>query len=271
MSLINELRFVLRSYGIYVNYRHLSTLCDVMTQRGIITSITRHGINRGDSGPLRKCSFEETVEILLEAAVYSEVDPLKGITENLIMGQLGPFGTGCFDLVVDRECIEANAIAKPEDDENKGGDTDYEMDEHRDYDIATPIQNMTPHHNNFPGSEYSSMTPGYTGGFSPGPNMVMSPAYSPGYMSPAYRTQNSPVYGAYASPIYNVSTDNVPNQMGQQNPSMMQPSSGYSGGPSGYISSPVYSGAIGSRKSPTYSPANKVGETSGYSPTNYNM
>lgn len=31
MSLIYELRFVLSSYGIYVNYRHLSTLCDVMT------------------------------------------------------------------------------------------------------------------------------------------------------------------------------------------------------------------------------------------------
>jgi DNA-directed RNA polymerase II subunit RPB1 len=31
MSLINELRFVLSSYGIYINYRHLSTLCDVMT------------------------------------------------------------------------------------------------------------------------------------------------------------------------------------------------------------------------------------------------
>jgi len=31
MSLINELRFVLNSYGIYVNYRHLSSLCDIMT------------------------------------------------------------------------------------------------------------------------------------------------------------------------------------------------------------------------------------------------
>lgn len=28
-------------------------------------SIARHGINRIDSGALRKCSFEETVEILL--------------------------------------------------------------------------------------------------------------------------------------------------------------------------------------------------------------
>lgn len=85
-SLINELRFVLGSYGIYVNYRHLSTLCDIMTARGILTAITRHGINRVETGPLRKCSFEETVEILLEAAVFAETDHLKGITENLIMG-----------------------------------------------------------------------------------------------------------------------------------------------------------------------------------------
>lgn len=75
------------SYGIYVNYRHMSTLVDVMTQRGKLTSITRHGINRVDSsGPLRKCSFEETVEILLEGAMYSEKDPLAGISENIILG-----------------------------------------------------------------------------------------------------------------------------------------------------------------------------------------
>jgi len=100
-SLIKELRFVLDSYDIYVNYRHLSTLCDVMTNRGILTAITRHGINRIDSGALRKCSFEETVEILLEASFHSEIDPLSGITENIIMGQLAPYGTGCFDLMMD--------------------------------------------------------------------------------------------------------------------------------------------------------------------------
>lgn len=125
MSLIHELRFVLSSYGIYVNYRHLATLCDVMTQRGILTAITRHGINRVDSGPLRKCSFEETVEILLEAAVYAEADPLNGITENIIMGQLAPFGTGCFDIVVDPSTLQEYAQMKPEEEENEGGNTEY--------------------------------------------------------------------------------------------------------------------------------------------------
>ena len=115
MSLINELRFVLSSYGIYVNYRHLSTLCDIMTQRGILTSITRHGINRVDSGPLRKCSFEETVEILYEAAVFADTDYLSGVTENIIMGQLAPYGTGSFDLVVDKDTLAEYAPTKAED------------------------------------------------------------------------------------------------------------------------------------------------------------
>jgi DNA-directed RNA polymerase II subunit RPB1 len=99
--LLHELGFVLGSYSIYVNYRHLSTLCDVMTTRGILTAITRHGINRVDSGALRKCSFEETLEILLEAAFHAEKDPLCGVTENIIMGQLAPYGTGAFDVMMD--------------------------------------------------------------------------------------------------------------------------------------------------------------------------
>ena len=106
-SLINELRFVFSSYGIYVNYRHISTLIDVMTHCGKLTSITRHGINRVDtSGPLRKCSFEETVEILLEGAMFGEKDPLHGITENIIVGQLAPFGSGSFALQIDQDVIE---------------------------------------------------------------------------------------------------------------------------------------------------------------------
>ena len=50
--------------GSYVNYRHLAILCDVMTSRGHLMAITRHGINRNGNGPLAQCSFEETVDIL---------------------------------------------------------------------------------------------------------------------------------------------------------------------------------------------------------------
>lgn len=64
LSLIKEIRYILDIYGIYVNYRHLATLCDIMTSRGVLTSISRHGINKVVDGPLRRASFEQTVEIL---------------------------------------------------------------------------------------------------------------------------------------------------------------------------------------------------------------
>ena len=42
-------------------------------------AITRHGINRQEVGALMRCSFEETVDILMEAAVHAEMDPVKGL------------------------------------------------------------------------------------------------------------------------------------------------------------------------------------------------
>jgi DNA-directed RNA polymerase II subunit RPB1 len=64
-----------------------------------------------------RCSFEETVDILMEAAVHAEIDPVKGVSENIMLGQMAKAGTGCFDLVLDSEkCklgmeIQANTVA----------------------------------------------------------------------------------------------------------------------------------------------------------------
>jgi DNA-directed RNA polymerase II subunit RPB1 len=66
-TLLRELRGVIEFDGSYVNYRHLAILVEVMTYRGHLMSITRHGINRVETGPLMRCSFEETVDILMEA------------------------------------------------------------------------------------------------------------------------------------------------------------------------------------------------------------
>ena len=72
-----------------------------MTQKGDLTSITRHGLNRAEYGPIRKESFEKTVEILLEVGIFIERDELKGISENILLGELTNVGTGNFDLLID--------------------------------------------------------------------------------------------------------------------------------------------------------------------------
>jgi DNA-directed RNA polymerase II subunit RPB1 len=99
--LLEELRKVIEFDGTYVNIRHFLTLVDTMTYKGDIMAITRHGINKANTGPLMKCSFEETVDVLTEAAVFSESDHLKGVTENIVVGKMSNVGTGNIDLFMD--------------------------------------------------------------------------------------------------------------------------------------------------------------------------
>ena len=99
--LIQELRNLISFDGSYVNFRHLSLLVDVMTHRGKLMSITRHGINKTDVGPIAKCSFEETVDVFFQSAVFGVCDDLKGVSANTMLGNLAFIGTGKMDLFID--------------------------------------------------------------------------------------------------------------------------------------------------------------------------
>lgn len=111
-AILRELRKVIESDGSYVNYRHLALLCDVMTAKGYLMGITRHGINRADTSALMRCSFEETVEILLEAASNGEIDNCYGVAENVMLGQMAPLGTGSMQLFLDQNALQS-AITAP--------------------------------------------------------------------------------------------------------------------------------------------------------------
>jgi len=86
-----------------INYRHVSLLVDTMTNRGQLMSIDRHGINRSDVGPLAKCSFEETTDMLVNASIFSEYDQLNGVSANVMLGHKAPCGTGDFDVIIDED------------------------------------------------------------------------------------------------------------------------------------------------------------------------
>jgi DNA-directed RNA polymerase II subunit RPB1 len=98
-TLIQEITTLFEEAG--VNYRHLGLLCDVMTRGGRLMSVDRYGINKMDIGPLAKASFEETEKILLRAALFGEVDPVTGISANIMMGQPIRGGTGFFNVLLD--------------------------------------------------------------------------------------------------------------------------------------------------------------------------
>lgn len=96
-------------YGIMdnpTNPRHISLLTNKITHNGTFMSINSHGINKEDIGPLAKCSFEETDRQLRKAALFGDVDRLKSVSANIIMGQIPACGTGSIRLFMDEEALE---------------------------------------------------------------------------------------------------------------------------------------------------------------------
>ena len=250
-TILRELRKVIEGDGSYVNYRHLACLCDVMTCKGHLMGITRHGINRSDSGALMRCSFEETAEILLDAAGNGEADTFKGVAENIILGQTAPVGTGVIDILLDesalRECaptqLDVQAInklfARPSG-RQTAAYTPYIQGHGSRSPSAWSDSWMSGSAS--PSSSFGAFSPDWSvngGSFSPVPGGAYSPtspAYSP--VSPRY-SPASPAYSP-ASPSYSPAS-----------PAYSPVSPSYS------PASPVYSPA-----SPSYSPTSPA-----YSPT----
>ncbi|AUX08228.1 DNA-directed RNA polymerase subunit A'' [Halalkaliarchaeum desulfuricum] len=98
-TIINETNTTLEEQGLGdVNVRHLMLVADIMTNRGTIESIGRHGISGSKDSVLARAAFEVTVNHLLDAAIHGERDDLNGVIENVIVGKPISLGTGDVDL-----------------------------------------------------------------------------------------------------------------------------------------------------------------------------
>ncbi|KAL3689206.1 hypothetical protein R1sor_015515 [Riccia sorocarpa] len=251
-ALLKELRSVIEFDGSYVNYRHLAILCDIMTYRGHLMAITRHGINRNDTGPMMRCSFEETVDILLDAAVYAEADHLRGVTENIMLGQLAPIGTGDFGLHLNEQMLQ-HAIELQLPSFMEGHDFGVTpargspmMGTPHHEGMMSPSYLLSPSMRSSPISDSAQFSP-YVGGIAFSPS---SPGYSP--TSPGYSPQ-SPGYSP-TSPGYSPTSPGY----SPSSPAYSPTSPGYSPTSPGYSpTSPAYSPT-----SPSYSPTSPS-----YSPT----
>jgi hypothetical protein len=123
-ALYNEISDIIADGDLYVNYRHISLLVDTMTNKGYLLSIDRHGINRVDIGPLAKCSFEEVTDMLVKAGIFAEVDKISGVSANIMLGQIPPYGTGDTEILIDENKLLDLATIAEEDDDELEEDTD---------------------------------------------------------------------------------------------------------------------------------------------------
>nr|A5DCV3.2 RecName: Full=DNA-directed RNA polymerase II subunit RPB1; Short=RNA polymerase II subunit 1; Short=RNA polymerase II subunit B1; AltName: Full=DNA-directed RNA polymerase III largest subunit [Meyerozyma guilliermondii ATCC 6260] len=250
-ALFKEILNVIAFDGSYVNYRHMALLVDVMTARGHLMAITRHGINRADTGALMRCSFEETVEILLEAGAAAELDDCHGISENVVLGQLAPLGTGAFDVMVDDKILQSSPsnMSVPVGAAEGAG-------AYADDGGATPYREYDMEDDKIQFEEGAGFSPIHTAPVSDGAGALTAYGGQPGSPSPtspfAYGA-TSPAYGG-ASPGYGVTSPTY----SPTSPSYSPTSPSYSPtSPSYSPTSPSYSPT-----SPSYSPTSPS-----YSPT----
>ncbi len=102
-AIINEATDTLREQGLSVDVRHIMLVADIMTVDGEVKQIGRHGVSGEKASVLARAAFEVTVNHILDAAIRGGVDDLKGVTENVIVGQPIQLGTGDVKLVASRK------------------------------------------------------------------------------------------------------------------------------------------------------------------------
>ncbi len=119
-TLFNEITEVMEFADAYINYHHLSLLCDRMTMTKDMVPIFRSGILNDNIGPIAKATFEVHTEVLLDAARHADFDHMRGVSASVMCGQYGNYGTGAFSLVLDmnqmRNLSEAIAIVDNDSD-----------------------------------------------------------------------------------------------------------------------------------------------------------
>jgi hypothetical protein len=89
-----------------INFQHVSVLIDIMTNNGALTSIDRHGLNRLETDPLSRASFEKTVDQLIAAAVFGQVDHMKSVSSRIMGGLCIKGGTGLCNIILDTNLLE---------------------------------------------------------------------------------------------------------------------------------------------------------------------
>ena len=97
--IIKEIQYTMESHGMSVDKRHLTLLADLMTSRGEVLGMTRHGLAKMKESVLMLASFEKTADHLFEAAYHGQRDRVTGVSESIILGLPTVIGSGSMKLL----------------------------------------------------------------------------------------------------------------------------------------------------------------------------
>ena len=71
-TIMTEINYTMESHGMSIDRRHITLLADLMTCRGEVLGITRHGLAKMKESVLMLASFEKTGDHLVRKALRSQ-------------------------------------------------------------------------------------------------------------------------------------------------------------------------------------------------------
>ena len=135
------------------NPRHIQMLADIMTYRGKLMQIDRHGLNKNSEiGPIAKASFEEVMNIFTKAALFAEKDNMKGVSANIFAGQFCKSGTNTFEILIDEDKLLEKIDIPGYDDDTEiidYNEKDIDVAFNNAYSVHEPTQNVADDDFNF--------------------------------------------------------------------------------------------------------------------------
>jgi hypothetical protein len=90
----------------YCSPRHIATLVSFMTNVSLM-SVTSRGVSRQNRGAFSDASFEHAIEAFIKAATSGQWESADATSTSIFFGNRGKFGTGAFNVGIDREALQA--------------------------------------------------------------------------------------------------------------------------------------------------------------------
>ena len=116
--LIFRFRQILQDFGANINARHISLIFYLLTNLGIINSLSFTGINRRRVGPLAAASFERSMDVFMSSAIFGDRESIVGVSPSIYLGQKSKrVGTGATILEEDLTLMPQETPAMPTVDE----------------------------------------------------------------------------------------------------------------------------------------------------------
>ena len=81
---------------------------DAMTFDGFVNSVNRHGMARTRATPIQRASFEEALDVLIEACTFGSRVEVKGDTECVVMGTPSSIGSGHCTIIQETVANNSN-------------------------------------------------------------------------------------------------------------------------------------------------------------------